>query len=42
LKVEYLGEFEFIFETAPTRGSGAEIELIDEKTEVENLVILSL
>jgi hypothetical protein len=43
LKVECLGNFESIYETALTCGSGAQIEFFDEKKpEVENLVIGSL
>jgi hypothetical protein len=41
--VKYLGEFESIFKKALTRGSGAQLELFNEKIpEVENLVTLSL
>jgi hypothetical protein len=42
LKVEYLDEFESIYKTALTRGTWAQIELLDEKTRVENLVTGSL
>jgi hypothetical protein len=41
-KVEYLGEFEYTFETALTHGSGTQIELFDKKIEVENFVTGSL
>jgi hypothetical protein len=33
LKVEYLGEIELIIETALTRGSGAQVDLYDEKSQ---------
>jgi hypothetical protein len=33
LEVEYHGEFESIYETALTRGSGAQRELFDEKNQ---------
>jgi hypothetical protein len=41
-KVEYLREYETIFKKALTRVSRAQMELFDEKPEVENLVTGSL
>jgi hypothetical protein len=38
----YLGEFEAEFKKALARESGAQGTLFDEKTQVENLVTLSL
>jgi hypothetical protein len=40
--VEYLFEYEAICKKALTRVSGAQMELFDEKPEVENLVTGSL
>jgi hypothetical protein len=41
-KVEHFKEFEFLIETAVTRGSGAQVELFDKKPEVKNLMTGSL
>jgi hypothetical protein len=37
LKVEYLNKFESIYETVLTRGSGAQIELFDEKNQMSTI-----
>jgi hypothetical protein len=41
-KVEFVSEFESIFETALTRGSGAQIGCLMKKPNVENLVTRNL
>jgi hypothetical protein len=40
--VDYLRKYEVICKKALTRGSRAQMELLDEKTQVENLVTGSL